>query len=61
MVDKPNLYQDKYRIESSRLKGWDYGSSGYYFVTLCCEDRRSWFGTVKDGEVVLSDSGKTAS
>ena len=29
------LYKNKYRVESTRLAGWDYSSPGYYFVTIC--------------------------
>ena len=32
-----SLYQDKYRIESTRLRGWDYRSRGWYFVTICAQ------------------------
>ena len=29
-----------------RLKGFDYGSPGAYFVTICTEKRKNFFGTV---------------
>jgi REP element-mobilizing transposase RayT len=29
------LFNNKYRIESARLKGYDYSSPGEYFVTIC--------------------------
>ena len=32
-------YKNKYRIETTRLNGWDYGENGYYFVTICTKDR----------------------
>ena len=41
-----------------RLKGYDYSQSGYYFVTLCTEDRDEWFGKVENGEMVLNQYGK---
>lgn len=32
------LFNEKwYNIESMRLKGWNYGSNGYYFVTFCAK------------------------
>src|SRR5687768_10491734 len=40
------LYRNKYREESIRLKNWDYGSPGYYFVTVCTKDREHFFGEV---------------
>jgi len=33
------LFQDKYRVESTRLRDWDYAGDGYYFVTICVDDR----------------------
>jgi hypothetical protein len=27
------LFQNKLRIESARLRGWDYGKPGTYYVT----------------------------
>lgn len=43
MEDK---YQNKYRIPSTRLKGWDYGSHALYFVTICTKDRIPYFGEI---------------
>ncbi|MBN2543033.1 transposase, partial [bacterium] len=35
----------KYKQRRSiRLKGYDYSSSGWYFVTLCTKDRDCYFG-----------------
>ena len=48
----PELYQDKYRIPSTRLPGYDYGQDGMYFVTICTQNRQPHFGTIKvpDGD-----------
>jgi REP element-mobilizing transposase RayT len=43
---------------SIRLKGWDYGADGAYFVTICTRDRDRLFGTVGDGEMHLNDDGR---
>ena len=51
-------YRGQYRIESTRLKGWDYSSAGYYFVTICTKDKRPYFGIIVDGVVQLSDMGE---
>ena len=50
----PALFADKYRIESARLKGWDYDRSGYYFITICTKDRICWLGKIVDGRIRLS-------
>ena len=28
-------YRNKFRVESTRLRDWDYASPGWYFVTIC--------------------------
>jgi len=52
------LYKNRYRIESTRLPHWDYSSPGWYFVTICTKDRRSYFGEIVDGSVRLSAIGR---
>lgn len=39
-------YKNKYRIQSTRLNGWDYGSHGLYFVTICTKNRIPYFGEI---------------
>lgn len=51
------LFQNKYRIKSTRIPSWDYGSDGYYFVTICTKDKVCYFGDVVDGEMRLSKIG----
>ena len=52
------LFKKKYRIESTRLKGWDYSSAGMYFVTICTRNRECLFGDVVNGEMHLSRIGE---
>jgi len=52
------LYKNKYRIESTRLKGRDYSSPGAYFITTCTKNKIPYFGEITDGQIVLSGSGK---
>jgi putative transposase len=47
----------RYRIETARLRGWDYGATGWYFVTVCTQGLRRWLGDVVAGEVRLSEAG----
>jgi len=44
----------------TRLKGYDYSQSGYYFVTICTKDREEWFGKIEDAEMRLSNLGEIA-
>lgn len=39
-------YKNKYRTTSARLQGWDYGSQGLYFITICTKDRVHYFGEI---------------
>lgn len=41
-----------------RLKGYDYSSVGYYFLTICCQNRERFFGEIENGVMVLNDAGK---
>lgn len=36
----------KYRSETVRLKSWDYGWNGVYFITICTHKRKCYFGNV---------------
>ena len=40
-------YKNKYNISSTRLTGWDYGSHGTYFITICTKDRLRYFGEIE--------------
>ena len=51
-------YKNKYRIETTRLKYWDYGANGYYFVTICVKNHECVLGCIENGEMILSDIGR---
>ena len=55
-----DLFRNKYRIPSTRLQNWDYGSNAMYFVTLCTQKRICYFGEIHDGKMKLSPSGAIA-
>jgi putative transposase len=44
----------------TRLKGYNYSQSGYYFVTICTKDRKEFFGNVEEGRMHLSRCGEIA-
>jgi REP element-mobilizing transposase RayT len=54
------LFNNKYRIESTRLLNWDYGWNGYYFVTICTKDRGDILGKIIKGKIMLNDFGNFA-
>jgi len=50
-------FNNKYRIESTRLQNWDYARAVAYFITICTAKREHFFGIVKNNEMVYSDIG----
>jgi putative transposase len=60
MSNPPQKFKGKYRITSNRLKGWDYQTPGYYFVTICTQNRVSYFGQISEDKMQLSKIGKIA-
>ncbi len=54
------LFSDQFRIESVRMKGYDYSRPGYYLVTICTKVFRRDFGVVYKGLVSLSETGELA-
>jgi REP element-mobilizing transposase RayT len=39
----PRKFQNKYRVDTFRLKNWDYGAPGLYFITICTQNRIPYF------------------
>jgi len=54
------LFRNKYRIESMRLRCWDYSSPGAYFVTIVTKNRECYFGNVENGIMNLNETGEIA-
>jgi putative transposase len=50
-------YHNKYRIETTRLDGWDYGNPSWYFVTINTRCHVKYFGNIKDGKMYLNQFG----
>ena len=41
-----DLFRNKYRIPSTRLRMWDYANQGMYFITICTANRECYFGNI---------------
>ena len=54
-------FKNKYRIESARLRPWDYSSPGWYSVTVCTKNKENFFCDVICGEMCLSEAGRIVS
>ena len=50
-------FQDKYRIPSARLRNWDYGWNGHYFITICTAGHDPYFGVIENKKMVFSEIG----
>jgi REP element-mobilizing transposase RayT len=42
------LFQNKYRISSTRLQSWNYANEGMYFTTICTKNRICYFGDISE-------------
>ena len=47
-----------YTNKPNRLKGFDYSSGQYYFVTSVVKNRVRCFGAISQGEMILNEYGK---
>jgi putative transposase len=52
------LFQKKFRIETCRIKEWNYSNDGWYFVTICTNNRICYFGEIDNELMHLSEMGK---
>ena len=56
----PDKFKNKYRNGTFRLQSWDYNSKGFYFITICTQNREHYFGEIQNGKMILSEIGKFA-
>ena len=49
---------EKHHRRSIRLKGYDYGQPGAYYVTICTANHQCSFGEIHAGETQLSPLGE---
>jgi REP-associated tyrosine transposase len=52
------LYKNKFRVESARLKDWDYSTPWWYYITICTKNMKCWIGIVKHSRMMLNVCGK---
>lgn len=50
-------YKNKYRIASARAQWWDYRWNAAYFITICTQHRKHYFGEIINGKMQLSHVG----
>jgi putative transposase len=47
-----------HRRRSIRLPGYDYTSTGAYFITICTSGKECLFGMVENGQMRINDAGR---
>lgn len=52
------MQQELPNRRSIRLKGYDYSQAGAYFVTICTQHRKHFFGNIERGNTVLNEPGR---
>ena len=52
------LFRDRFRVESTRVPGWDYSAPSFYFVTICTRNRACNLGDIVNGALVPSLAGQ---
>ncbi|MBU1017641.1 hypothetical protein KKA33_01280 [Patescibacteria group bacterium] len=50
-----DYFKGIYRIETARLKNWDYSSDGAYFITICTKKMMECFGEIRNGIMGLNE------
>jgi len=55
-----DLYENKFKIDSIRLKDWDYSTPWWYYITICTKDMKCWFGEIRNGKMIYNQIGKKA-
>jgi REP element-mobilizing transposase RayT len=48
------------KVKQYRLPNFDYSGEGQYFVTICINERKPYFGRIENEAMFLSEIGKTA-
>ncbi len=53
-------FKNIYRIQSIRLKNWNYSWVGYYFITICTKNSEHYFGVVENDTMIVNEIGEIA-
>ena len=48
----------KFKVETNRLKDFDYSENAGYFITICTKDRINYFWDIIDWKVILNEFWK---
>ena len=51
-------FKNTFRIESARLKGWDYSNPWWYYVTINTKNHIQYFGKIIHNDMEMNALGK---
>ncbi len=55
------LFKNKYLSTSIRLQSWDYSWDGIYFITICTQNMKHYFGKINpEDKMDFTEAGKIA-
>ncbi|MBS7230725.1 hypothetical protein KHA90_06795 [Flavobacterium psychroterrae] len=52
------LFKDKFKIDSKRLKNWDYSGEAVYFITMVTKNRECIFRSIINDKMILNENGQ---
>ncbi|MBU1130628.1 transposase [Patescibacteria group bacterium] len=52
------MYKDYPNRKLNRMRGYDYSQNGFYFVTICLKNKIEYFGSIKNGQMIINKFGK---
>jgi len=53
-------YKNQFRIQSNRLKEYDYSQPAWYYITICTKNKQHYFCEIQNSKMRLNHYGKIA-
>ena len=58
--ERNKLNNNFFKRKNPRLKEYNYALGGYYFITICTENKNHYFGEIVEEKMQLNEIGKLA-
>ena len=58
--ERRKLDKTYFKRKNPRLRDYDYTLSGYYFITICTDDKKHIFGEIVEDKIQLNEIGNLA-
>ena len=58
--ERDNLESNYFKRKNPRLRDYNYALRGYYFITICTDDKKHIFGEIVEDKIQLNEIGKLA-